>query len=283
VRTPPPNRHFLRRGICLSLLLVLIAAATDAWSARPRGKRSKVRSSGAQRIEINADESVAEQVNDPTSFLREAGTDLSVEHGTGPNHTLVEWTPFLALPLSPRLRFEAGAPVMLNGVKDADDIELGDIYASLAYIFATTDDANFLADVRVELPTGNADREAGQGVSQWHFSLGSVIYAFEEQDLLLIPWVEYRRSLFGGADSPKISGLLGSLRVVYLLSDVSYLRAEGSLQFDETRSWADSGALGLEAGRIFFGRYSVAVGYEIDLWGDSEIRNAANLSVSYLF
>jgi hypothetical protein len=80
-----------------------------------------------------------------------------------------------------------------------------------------------------------------------------------------------------------VSSLIGSVGVVYLLSEDSYLRGEGTVNFDERHGWRDSGMLGLEIGRVFFDRYSVAVGYEFDLWGDAEIRNAANVSLNYLF
>jgi hypothetical protein len=89
--------------------------------------------------------------------------------------------------------------------------------------------------------------------------------------------------MFGDAESYEVSSLIGSVGVVYLLSEDSYLRGEGTVNFDERHGWRDSGMLGLEIGRVFFDRYSVAVGYEFDLWGDAEIRNAANVSLNYLF
>jgi hypothetical protein len=264
----------------LLLALVLLAAAAGELAAAPGGRRAKLRAAG-DRIEMNADESVAEQVNDPTAFLRELGSEVTVEHGHGP--ALVEWTPWLVTPLAKRIRFEAGLPVVGHIVGDPDGMELGDAYAQLAYIFASTEDVNYLANLRLDFPTGNAERNAGEGVTQWHLALGSVIYRFEEDDVLLMPWIEYRRSLFGGPRSQDINGLLGSLRVVYLLTEDSYVRAEGTLHFDETLDWQSSGVLTLELGHIFFDRYSVALGYGLDLWGDSGRRNAANVSVSYLF
>lgn len=268
---------------CLALFLILCATTDEGWAATVRGKRTKVRPAGGETFGIGADESVAEQVNDPTSFLREVGMDVGIEHGEGSKHTIIEWTPRLALPLTQRFRFEAGVPLFANGPGERDDMELGDIYASLAYIFASTRSANYLADVRVDLPTGNESRQAGLNVAQWHAALGSVVYAFQDQGFLLIPWLEYRRSMFEDAESYQVSSLIGSLGVVYLLSENSYLRGEGTVNFDAARGWRDSATLGLEIGRVFSGRYSVAVGYEFDLWGDAEIRNAANVSLGYLF
>ena len=267
----------------LALILALGGAPADTWAAGTRSKRPKAQQSSGGAFELTADESVAEQVNDPTSFLREIGVDTSVEHGTGRNHTLVEWTPWLALPLGQRFRFQAGIPIIANGPEDRDDMELGDVYASLAYIFASSRDANFLADVRLDLPTGNELREAGLNVAQWHAALGSVIYTFQDRGFLIIPWLEYRRSMFGKAESRKVSSLLSSVRVVYFLSEDSYVRGEGTLSFNEHQDWRDAGLLGFEVGRVFWHRFSVAVGYECDLWGDAEIRNAANVSLSYLF
>jgi hypothetical protein len=160
VSGPSPLR-WLKSWICLALILALCGAAAEGWAA-VRGQRTKARPAGGETFEVEADESVAEQVNDPTSFLREIGVDVSIEHGAGSKHTLVEWTPRLALPLGRRFRFEAGVPVFANAPGDRDDVELGDIYASLAYIFASSQAANFLADVRIDLPTGNELRQAGR-------------------------------------------------------------------------------------------------------------------------
>lgn len=266
----------------MTLTLALCGAADDGWAKAGRGKkRVRVRQADSQSVE--ADESVAEQVNDPTSFLREARVDVTVEHGTGSDHTTLEWAPAVALPLSERLRFEAGIPMLVNGPNDRNDVELGDVYSSLAYIFASTHTANYFADVRVDFPTGNEPRGAGLNVTQWHAALGAVIYEFQNLDLLLIPVVEYRRSIFGGADRPRVDSLVGNMALVWLWSEDSYWRGEWTVSFDATHNWRDAGLLNIELGKVFFDRYSLSLGYEFDIWGDAEIRNAALLSAGYLF
>jgi hypothetical protein len=55
------------------------------------------------------------------------------------------------------------------------------------------------------------------------------------------------------------------------------------LSFGERNRWRDAGLFNLEAGKIFFDRHSFAPGYGFDLWGDAEIRNAAIVSLGYLF
>lgn len=273
------------RGVIPTILLLALSGVMDeGWAkAGQRKKRLRSKHSDSQSFEAEADESVAEQVNDPTSFLRETRLDVGVEHGSGSDHTTLEWTPALALPLSERLRFEAGIPLLVNGPNDRNDLEPGDVYGSVAYIFASTPTANYFTDFRIDLPTGNEPRGAGLSVTQWHAALGSVIYAFNEQSFLIIPTLEYRRSIFGNADAPKISSLIGNLGVVYLWSEDSYLRGEWTVSFDAARGWRDAGLLNLEVGKVFFERYSVSLGYEFDLWGDAEIRNAAQMSVGYLF
>ena len=267
----------------MTLISLLAGVSTDAWAKRTRSKRTKNVPSQGHTFGVEADESVAQQVNDPTSFLREIRIDTAIEHGAGSRHTTIEWIPTLSLPLGQRFRFEGGIPVLSNAPDDRDEVELGDIYASFAYIFWQSKDFNALVDFRIDLPTGHEIRGAGFSVTQWHATLGSVIYTFEERDFLIIPFVEYRRSIFGGAGSPEVSSLIGSVGLVYLLSQTSYVRSDWTVNFDEQNNWSDSALLNLEVGRIFRDRYSLALGYEIDLWGDAEIRNAAIVSVGYLF
>lgn len=269
--------------VCLALAGLMVAGSNDAWAKASRGKRAKRQAGQGHTFAIEADESVAQQINDPTSFLREIRLDTSIEHGSGSKHTLVEWTPALALPLSQRLRFETGVPMLSNGPRDRDEVELGDIYASCAYIFLESARFNALADFRIDLPTGNESREAGLNVTQWHAALGSVVYAFEEQGVLIIPFVEYRRSIFETPGSPRVSSLIGSVGVVYLLSEQSYLRGDWTLHFDGHNGWQDSALLNIEIGRVFADRYSLSLGYEFDVWGDAELRNAATVSMGYLF
>lgn len=250
------------------------------------GPAKRTKGGGRRASASGADESVAEQVNDPTAFLREVRVDMAIEHGEGDEHTLIEWIPTLEMPLSQRTRFEAGVPVLSNGPDDRDEFELGDIYLSGAYIFYQSAAFNGLVDLRIDLPTGNEQLVAGQGVTQWHASLGTVVYTFLEQGFLVLPFLEYRRSIFGGEESPRISSLVGQVGLVYLLSDNSYVRGDWTVNFDELGEpgeWGDSALLALEVGRVFLDRYSVAVGYEFDLWGDSQIRNAAIVSLGYLF
>jgi len=272
-------KRSLHRLTCCTLLATLFNAAADARSLR--AKRLKIQDTDS--LSTVADESVAEQVNDPASFLREASIETSIEHGSGPSHTLVEMIPTLALPLGQRFRFEGGIPVALNGARDKDDIELGDVYTSLAYIFYSSEEANYLADLRIDYPTGNSAKQAGQELAVAHFSLASVLYAFQEQGFLLIPKLEYRRSLYKGQDAAEVSALLGNLSLVYLWSEKAFLRGELILSLDEQRAWHNSGRILLEAGKIFEQRYSVALGYEFDAWGHEQIRNQLNFSLGYLF
>lgn len=266
--------------MCVCLSTAIAFGGMDDGMAGP-AKRTK--GGGRRASASGADESVAEQVNDPTAFLREVRVDMAIEHGAGDHHTLVEWIPTLEMPLSQRTRFEAGVPVLSNGPDDRDEFELGDIYLSGAYIFYQSAAFNGLVDFRIDLPTGNEQTVAGQGVTQWHASLGTVVYTFLEQGFLVLPFLEYRRSIFGGEESPRISSLVGQLGLVYLLSDDSYVRGDWTVNFDEPDGWGDSALLALEVGRVFLDRYSVAVGYEFDLWGDAQIRNAAIVSLGYLF
>jgi hypothetical protein len=270
---------------CLVASLALFAAVfAEDGEARPRRARTKPDApEGAHRFKVEADESVASQLNDPTSFLREARIDMALEHSTGRDHTLFEWTPTLALPLSERLRFEGGIPLLFNGPADRNELELGDIFVSTSYIFHQSEKFSALADVRIDLPTGNERFGAGLNVTQWHLSLGSVYYGFEENHILVIPFVEYRRSIFGGRGKPAADNLLGSVGVVYLWSEDAYLRGDWTLNFDAKSRWNSAGLLNLEAGRVFGGHYAVSVGYEFDLWGDAEMRNQASLSIGYLF
>jgi len=226
---------------------------------------------------------VAEQVNDPTSFLREVRIDTTVGHGEGSQHTTVEWIPTLAMPLSQRTRFEAGIPILSNGPEDDDELELGDIYLSAAYIFFQSAAANALADLRIDLPTGNDRTGAGMNVTQWHATVGSVIYTFLDDGFLIVPFLEYRRSIFGRPDSVRVSSVIGSVGLIYLMSENSYVRSDWTVNFNEADDWGDSALLSVEVGRVFMDRYSLALGYEFDLWGDAEIRNAAIVSVGYLF
>ncbi len=258
---------------------MLACASAEAKSVR--GKRLKAK--GSDNLAVEADESVAEQINDPSSFLREIRADAAAEHGAGPSHATVELTPTLALPLSQRFRFEGGIPVLMNGPGDRNDIELGDIYGSVAYIFASTDKANHLVDLRVDFPTGDDLKDAGQGVAQWHLALGSVFYAFKDRGWLMIPKPECRRSMFEGNGAPRIGTLLGNLGLVYLWSEDGYARGELTVSFDERDGWRDAGLVSLEIGHVFMDRYSVALGYEIDAWGHAEFRNAATFSAGHLF
>jgi len=274
---------FPLRLLCFCLMAPIALGCTDDCFAGGFAKRTKRSARSSNASKVVADESVAEQVNDPTSFLREVRIDTTIGHGEGSKHTLVEWIPALAMPLSQRTRFEAGIPFLSNGPGDKDEVELGDIYLSAAYIFFQSAAANALADFRIDFPTGNELTGAGQNVTQWHATLGSVVYTFVDRGLLIIPFLEYRRSIFGGRDSLKVSSLIGSVGLVYLLSDDSYVRSDWTVNFDEPEDWGDSGLLSFEVGRVFMDHYSVALGYEFDLWGDSEIRNAAIVSLGYLF
>lgn len=265
---------------CCALLLGL---PDESWARTKRPGNGVEAPAQNRRFKVEADESVAEQLNDPTAFLREARIDMAVEHGTGSDHTLLETTPTLAMPLSDRLRFEGGIPLLFNGPGDSGKLELGDIFASLSYIFYQSVDFGALAEVRADLPTGNESQGAGLGVTQAHASLGSVIYTFEDQDILLVPFVEYRRSVFGGGDSPSVSHLIGTVGVVYLWSDETYIRSDWTLNFDGERRWHSSALLNLEIGRVFANHYAVVLGYEFDLWGDADIRNQVTLSLGYLF
>lgn len=277
-------KRFLRY-LCFVALVALVCVQVEARSLRTkRVKTSAANNRGkVDSLSIEVDESVAEQINDPASFLREISLESRLEHGGGASHTTLEWTPTLALPLSQRFRFEGGIPVLTNGPGDRDDVELGDIYGSLAYIFASTEDANHLVDVRIDFPTGNLPFDAGQNVALWHVSLGSVFYAFQERGWLVIPKLEYRRSLFGKQADAKIADLLGNIALVYLWSDSAYVRGEFTLTLNERDAWRNAGLFALEAGRVFMDHYSVALGYEFDAWGDAEMRNAANLSLGYMF
>jgi hypothetical protein len=84
-----------------------LLAALGCDSAEAAGARSKrltagdgplnlmavskrLKAKGGDSLAAEADESVAEQVNDPTSFLREVRLDAAVEHGTGSSHTTVD-------------------------------------------------------------------------------------------------------------------------------------------------------------------------------------------------
>ncbi|SMF96401.1 hypothetical protein SAMN02949497_3797 [Methylomagnum ishizawai] len=273
---------------------LVLALDWDAAEARSlRGKRLKstpdtaATDSGDRKktdsLAIEADESVAEQVNDPASFLREISLDTRIEHGTGPDPTTLELTPTLALPLGQRFRFESGIPVLLNGPGDRNDIEPGDLYGSLAYIFASTRSANYLADLRIDFPTGNLPFNAGQDVALWHVGLGAVGYAFQEFGFLLVSKLEYQRSIPRGRGDARIADLLGNLALVYLWSDTAYLRGEFTLTLNERAGWRNAGLFAVEAGWVFFDHYSVALGYEFDAWGSPELRNAANLALGYLF
>lgn len=255
----------------------------DDCGARGPAKRTKSGGRGSSASGSVADESVAEQVNDPSSFLREVRIDTAIGHGEGSQHTLIEWVPTLEMPLSRLTRFQAGVPVLSNGPEDKDEFELGDIYLSGAYIFYQSAAVNGLVDFRIDLPTGNEHTVAGEGVTQWHASLGTVVYSFLEEGFLLVPFLEYRRSVFRGEDSPNISSIVGKVGVIYLLSEDSYVRSDWTVNFDEPDGWGDSALLALEVGRVFMDHYSVALGYEFDLWGDSQIRNAAIVSLGYLF
>lgn len=278
-----PNRRSIR-CLCGCLALLTLGFSGDVGAAKAKRARTTPDApEGGRRFKLEADESVAQQLNDPTAFLREVRIDMVVEHGAGRDHTTLEWTPTLALPLSERLRFEGGIPLLFNGPDDTNDIELGDIFASVSYIFHQSQHFAALADFRVDLPTGDESSGAGLSVSQWHATLGSVIYSFEEENILIIPFLEYRRSIFGSRGSPSVGNLIGSVGVVYLRSAESYLRGDWTVNFDAKNRWNSSGLFNLEIGRVFGGHYTVSLGYEFDLWGDAEIRNQASLSIGYLF
>lgn len=275
------KRH---RFVLFTTLIVLLAGInSDGWANGARSKRSKTRPAEGHTFDIEADESVAQQVNDPTAFLREIRMDTTIEHGAGSNHTIVEWIPTLSLPLSQRLRFEGGIPFVVNGPDDRDEVEPGDLYSSIAYVFSPHEEFSALLDFRIDLPTGNESRSAGLNITQWHATLGSVIYSFDEEGLLIIPFVEYRQSIFDEGDRLKVSSWIGSVGLVYLLSQTTYLRNDWTVNFDKQNDWKNSALLNLEVGHIFMDQYSVAVGYEFDLWGDAEIRNAVFASFGYLF
>lgn len=234
-------------------------------------------------FDAGGDESVAEQVNDPTAFLRQVSLDTTVEHGGGDSAVTLEWMPTLAFPIGQRFRFEAGVPVLFNGSADPDEIEPGDVYASLSYIFFRSEDFAAFSEFRLDLPTGNERRGADLGVTQWHVSLGTSIYTFQAMGLLIIPYLEYRRSIFGGDDKAQVSSLIGSLGLVYLLSKDAYLRSDWTVNLDGSSAWQDSALVNFEIGQVFDDRYSVALSYEVGLWNAEEIRNAATVSLGYLF
>lgn len=265
---------------------LVLFAGLFAEDSEARAKRARTKPDAPEekhRFKVEADESVAQQLNDPTSFLREARIDMAMEHGTGNHHTLLEWTPTLAFPLGERLRFEGGIPLLFNGPADRDELELGDIFLSTAYIFSQSESFSALADIRVDLPTGNESFGAGLSVTQWHVSLGGVYYGLEDKRILVVPFVEYRRSIFGARGKPATDNALASVGVVYLWSENAYLRGDWTLNFDAKNRWTSSGLLNVEMGRVFQGHYTVSLGYEFDLWGDAEIRNQASLSLGYLF
>lgn len=283
VPVAPGSPLRLRRSLCGCLIAAVVLAGADDCAARGAARRTKRSGQGSGAAEVVADESVAEQVNDPSSFLREIRVDTTIGHGEGSQNTTVEWIPTLAMPLSQRTRFEAGIPILSNGPGDNDEFELGDVYLSAAYIFFQSAALNALADLRIDLPTGNDRAGAGMGVTQWHASLGTVVYTFLEEGFLIVPFLEYRRSIPGGSDSVRVSTLIGRVGIVYLLSESNYVRSDWTVNFNEPEGWGDSALLNVEVGRVFMDRYSVALGYEFDLWGDAFIRNAAIVSVGYLF
>lgn len=272
--------HTIRLLTFVTLAVLLFSVADDGWAGSVRAKRKIKTIQQDRSFGVEADESVSEQVNDPTAFLREVRVDAVFEQS---HESQVEWTPTLAMPLGRLFRFEAGVPLLSNGADGQDQLEWGDIYGSLAYIFRQTPNYNALVDVRLDLPTGSEFHGAGLNIPQWHFALGSVIYRYEKQGFLLLPFLEYRRSFLEKKGLDGIGHLIGSLGVVYLLSGESFLRGDWTVDLNEKKNWSNASHLNFEIGHVFLERYALSLGYQINLWSEVESPNAGTLSIGYLF
>jgi hypothetical protein len=149
--------------------------------------------------------------------------------------------------------------------------------------------------MRIELPTGEAAKGAGLGVTQISPAGGVVLYSLLKYGILIAPVLQYKQTIFESDSRPKLSSFVLRPNVVFFPSRTTYARADWTIAVDTRIEGRTTSRLLLEVGNIFAAQYRISVGYEWDLWGAADSTETQSsvgrpikvgifkLNLSYLF
>lgn len=276
-------------GFCFLAILVVSLAPPKALELAeaqttlpPRTPSESVQNSSAQ------------QVNDPTGYLRRFDLDTDF-NWVNYDRLGYKITPGVFTPVGESLRLRIAAPFYVKSPGDNRDVRLGDVYTGITWIPYTTKHYAPFLGMRLELPTGEAAKGAGLGVTQITPAAGVVIYSLLKYGLLLAPVLQYKQTIFESETRPKVSTFVFRPNLIFFPSPTAYARADWTITSDSRTNGRTASRLLLEIGNIFAKQYKVALGYEWDLWnnGDNTVTETElgratkvgtfKLGLSYLF
>lgn len=275
---------------CFSLIPLLSLYPTNQVSGEPQNSHA----TPTETLHNAPEESTAQKVNDPTAYLRRVDLDTDF-NWIGYDRFGYKMTPGYLTPLGETLRLRLATPFYVKTPGDTQDVRLGDVLAGLTWIPYKTEHYSPFLGMRIELPTGEAAKGAGLGVTQISPAGGVVINSLLKYGILIAPVMQYKQTIFESDNRPKLSSFVLRPNIVFFPSRTTYARADWTVAVDTRTEGRTTSRLLLEVGNIFASQYRVSAGYEWDLWGAADSTETQSsvgrpikvgifkLSLSYLF